>query len=91
MFEKQNKDKYDNFIRLTTEKNIRVMVDDRSQIKGVVYSQLDKIINEKYAKYNLVGWIKADSIVRDWNKMSMKQLEDQNSELISSYIKNIII
>jgi len=35
----------------------------------------------------LVGWIKADSIVRDWNKMSMKQLEDQNSELISSYIK----
>lgn len=41
------------------------MVDDRSQIKGVVYSQLDKIISEKYPQYNLTGWIRADSVARD--------------------------
>lgn len=87
VFETKNKDKYDDFVKLTTQKNIRIMVDDRSQIKGAVYSQLDKIISEKYPKYNLTGWIRADSVARDWNKMTIKQLEEQNVELLSSYIK----
>lgn len=88
VFETKFKEQYSEFVDLATKKDFRIVVNDRNEIKGAVYAQLNKIITEEFAKYNLTGWIKADSVIRDWNKMTMKQLEEQNAELLSNYIEN---
>lgn len=62
IFEKRNTYKYNSF-KDKVESNIVKYVSNIDQISSVVHAQLNYIINSN--EYNLIGWIKGDSIIDD--------------------------
>lgn len=59
-----------------------------SEISGVVQSDITKVLNDD--NYNLVGWVRGDSLVTDWNELSDIRLKIHLEVFLSRLFQDAI-
>lgn len=84
IFEEKNKDKYEKFKKYVCSKGICKTIYNISDISGAVQSHITNVLNDD--KYNLVGWVRADSIITDWNELSDISLKETIRNIFDTFI-----
>lgn len=84
VFEKENKEKYDKFKEKVISDGFFKKIDNISQISGVVQADITSVIEN--GDYNLIGWVKADETLADFNKMKNEALVEICQEVLDTYI-----
>jgi hypothetical protein len=87
IFEYDNKEKYEHFKKYVCSNGICKMISDIKGISGAVQSHIRNVIEDD--NYNLVGWIRADTILDNWDKLTDIKLKLVFSEILDSYINRI--
>lgn len=84
IFEEENKEKYEAFKRFVLFNGLCKFISNISEISGVVQSDITKVLNDD--NYNLVGWVRGDSLVTDWNELSDIRLKNTFRSIFESFI-----
>lgn len=87
IFEKTNKKKYKQFRDFLQNDRLWKEVNSVNEIQGAVQSHILQTLENP--DYDLVGWIRGDSVVNDWIKQPNEVLVDTYKQVLDSYISRL--
>lgn len=85
VFEMDHPDKYEEFVERLHKENWTLEALSIDDIPAKVYSHITKVMND--SSYDLIGWIRADSVEIEWEAVKEEVLSSTYAEILSLYIE----
>lgn len=87
IFEEKYKKKYEKFKSSIMKKDICIEVSTLDGIISAVQTHINSTFNNP--DYDLVGWVRGDSVIQNWKKVSPKVLEDTYFKVLENYVSKL--
>ena len=87
VYERRNKKKYAAFSKYVKNNGVYIMVSECTEIQGAVQRHITATMNDP--DYDLIGWVRGDSYIREWDKLSFESLKSIYMQVFQSYISKL--